>query len=620
MRRAKARLMTRNPAPALRKYRSMRDFERTPEPSGAPRTSPNARRTRTDVAKRHAPGTRGESAEKSEPRRAEATLRFVVQEHRASHLHYDFRLEAGGVLMSWAVPKGPTQNPAERRLAMQTEDHPLDYYDFEGIIPEGNYGAGEVIVWDAGNYELVEGADPKREVHRGKLKFRLHGKKLRGVFALVKMHGRSPKDNAWLLVKDKDEKADPAWKIREFQASVISGRTIEDVAKNPRARRWISNRSEKTTKPEEATKTEAPTRARRAPLPVVRTPELATLVDAPFDGDEWLFEVKWDGIRAIVTVDGKGAIDVKSRNGNDLLARFPELSDLAKAFTELSVVVDGEIVALDDKGRSSFQLLQHAAQTRGQADVAAPIKFVAFDLLYARGKDWRREPLDARKQALESILCDSKDETRVIYSKHIVGSGKDLYALAMREGLEGIIAKKRDSRYLERRTRDWLKIKVRRNQECVIGGFTEPLGGRKGLGALLLGAWDGDNFVHVGDVGTGFTAEQLVALRAKLDRLEVDRSPFANTPPRPRGRVHWVTPTLVAQIAFGEWTNERRMRHPTFEGLRDDKSPRECVLERAVPLPPTRSSAAHSAPPKPGSKKPRRRASKSETVSGASPR
>lgn len=526
---------------SLTKYRSKRDFARTPEPSGGARKSARA-------------------------------PRFVVHEHRASHLHYDFRLEMGGVLVSWAVPKGPTAVPGERRLAMQTEDHPLDYVDFEGIIPEGSYGAGEVIVWDEGSWELAGGGDPERALASGKIDFVLHGQKLRGRFLMVKM--KTGAENAWLLFKRHDEYGDARWRIDDHPASVRTGRTIEDVAADASARTWQSDRPARSKALRHAARVgrKAPRISRGAPLPTSVQPELATLVDAPFDDQGWIYELKWDGIRAVVAVHEDGRVEATSRNGLDLLPRFPELARVAEAFAERPVIVDGEIVVLDAKGRSSFQALQRHAR---------PVTYVVFDVLYAQGRDLRGEPLDQRKRVLAEILPAPTD--MVLPSGYVVGEGKRLFELVRRQGVEGVVAKRRASTYVGKRTRDWLKFKVQLTQDAVVGGWTSPEGSRTGFGSLLLGAYDGGELAYVGHVGTGFGGATLSSLRKELDRLATRASPFQSPLPRNHeGRAHWVRPRLVVTVGFTEWTADGKMRHPTFLGLRDDKRPGDCVIERPL--------------------------------------
>lgn len=534
---------------SLQRYHQKRDFKATPEPRGG--------------------------KNKRSPR-----LRFVIQKHHASRLHYDFRLEADGVLKSWAVPKGPSFDPKDRRLAMHVEDHPMDYRSFEGIIPKGNYGAGEVIVWDQGTYELSEGDDPAAEIGRGKIKFIMHGKKMHGEFTLVRIRGRGGESgDPWLLIKDHDEYVDPKYDIDKDNKSVKTGRTVESYAEDPKAPHWESSKKSASTQRRAAKK--AASRAKRDPIPKITTPMLATLIDEPFDDPDWLFEIKWDGYRAICTVREDGRIELLSRNGLDLLKKFPEMSELANAWSTLPIVVDGEIVSLDAQGRSSFQRLQESLTSRRAGTAKGKrtaLTFAAFDLLYADGKDLRKTPLEERKALLERAIAG--DEL-VLYSKHVVGKGCALFAQAEKKHLEGVIGKRRDSPYVERRTRDWVKIKAQLVQECVIGGFTEPRGSRTGFGALLLGLYDGKELQYVGHVGTGFNTKLLQSLTADLKKIERKTSPFAN-PVESNTRAHWVDPKLVAQIRFTEWTRDGYLRQPAFLGLRLDKKPKECVRELPV--------------------------------------
>jgi bifunctional non-homologous end joining protein LigD len=524
-------------ADALTTYRRKRDFKKTPEPSGKPaRSSP-------------------------------AKLRFVVQKHHASRLHYDFRLEAGGVLASWAVPKGPTMVAGERRLAMHVEDHPVDYLDFEGIIPEGQYGAGEVIVWDRGTYAVQDGGDPAREIEQGEIKFVLHGKKLRGGFTLVKMKPREGESgDPWLLVKERDGEALPKWDVDDHPESVKSGKTIEELASDPKAKQWQSSRLKRAS---HASAAQLRARVKRDPLPKLKSLMLATLIDEPFDDPKWLFEIKWDGYRALCTIDEKGDFSLLSRNGENLLLKFPEMSGLRDAFKSTPIMVDGEIVSLDREGRSDFQRLQEYHKKGGR------LTYVAFDVIYADGRDQRKTPLEERKELLSRLIAD--DEL-VLYSKHVIGKGIQLYEQARERRLEGIIGKLRDSTYQERRPRDWVKIKAQQEQEFVVGGWTEPRGSRKGFGSLLLGAYEGKNLRYVGHVGTGFSVKLISEIMRKLRDLERDTSPFvnkvvANTKP------HWVRPQLVAEVRFSEWTRDCYLRQPAFLGLRTDKDAKDVKLE-----------------------------------------
>ena len=531
------------PAEPLAEYAQKRDFGATPEPKGKQRNTGK-------------------------------TLRFVVQKHRATRMHYDFRLEAGGVLASWAIPKGPTFDTHERRLAMHVEDHPYEYRTFEGVIPAGNYGAGEVIVWDEGTYRLVEGSDPVAEIAAGKIKFIMSGKKLRGMFTLVKI---KPKDgesgDPWLLIKDHDEFVDPDYDVEDHPESARSGKTLKEIAASRNAKTWLSDRPAAAPVKQAALK-----RAKAEPVPHDVKPMLATLVDAPFDDPGWVFEVKWDGYRAIAEIDARGTVRLTSRNGLDFLGRFPDLAAIGAAFTSLPIVVDGEICVLDRAGKSSFQGLQSRdARSRG-ATSRDPLTFVAFDLLYADGRDLRTLPLEARKATLESLIVPDRG---VMYSQHIPNDGVAFFKLAQCEGLEGIIGKRRDSPYRATRSREWVKIKAKREEEFVIGGWTEPKGSRAQFGALLLGAYEGDDLTFVGQVGTGFNQKMLAEIGAMLRKRERKTSPFTALP-RMNPPGHFVQPDLVAQIAFAEWTRDGLLRQPVFLGLRIDKPAREIVRERAA--------------------------------------
>lgn len=537
------------PAP-LSEYDRKRDFKATPEPSGA--------KGRTTAAKRA--GT--------------AKPRFVVQQHHASRMHWDFRLEVEGVLASWAVPKGPSMNPGDRHLAVHVEDHPYDYRGFEGIIPKGNYGAGSVIVWDEGTWALAEGTDAADEIRRGKIKFRLSGKKLKGLFTLVKMRGAKYGDgDNWLLIKDHDDHDDPHWKIEEHDKSVKSGKTVDEIAHSTSVKKWISDRPSSTGL-KRTIRSKKP-----AHLPENAAPMLATLVDAPFDDNAWLFEIKWDGFRAICTIDEQAHVDARSRNGKDLLAKFPELAEIGAAFRSLPIVVDGEIVSLDAAGKSSFQRLQNRMESlrpKSRREEGA-ITYVAYDLIYADGRDLRDEPLEERKRLLEELIIPGHN---VMYSKHVLGRGKALFELAQAQGLEGIIGKRRTSTYQGRRSRDWVKIKAVQEQEFVIGGWTEPRGSRAKFGALLLGVYERGELRYVGSVGTGFDAALLTAVYKQLEPLEVKSSPFKAPLPRLGSPAHFARPKLVAEVKFAEWTDEGFLRAPVFLGLRDDKPASEVRRER----------------------------------------
>jgi bifunctional non-homologous end joining protein LigD len=504
-----------------------------------------------------------------------------VQEHRATRLHWDFRLEAGGAMPSWAVAKGPTLVPIEKRLAMKTEDHPLDYQTFEGVIPAGNYGAGEVIVWDNGTYELAEGTDPVREIAKGKLKFVLHGKKLKGLFTLVKIKPREGEHGEpWLLFKDHDEFEDPGWKVEDHAESVKTGKTLAQLqASRKDAPIWLSNRAataDGTLVKRAGARAKAASKA--DPLPRDVKPMLTTLVDGPFDDDRWLFELKWDGYRAIAVVE-KDGVTLTSRTGKDLLHQFREMTSLEGAFKSIPVVVDGELCVLDADGRPDFQALQSRdkPELKGRRRVKpSPVTYVVFDLLYADGRDLRERPLEDRKRLLEQLIVADQG---VLYSKHVIGRGNELFELARTRGLEGIVGKVRASQYRSIRSREWVKIKVKRRQEFVIGGWTEPRGSRKEFGSLLVGYYEAGKLLYAGHVGTGYDAARLRDLMSRLKPLERKTPPFVNAP-KPNTPAHWVTPELVCEVAFAEWTREGILRQPVFIALRSDKDPKTVVRER----------------------------------------
>lgn len=530
--------MKRTPAQSLETYVKKRDFSRTPEPSGA-----------------------------SVPSDAADLPRFVIQKHHASRLHYDVRLEADGVLKSWAVPKGPSYDTRDKRFAVAVEDHPLDYRDFEGVIEAGNYGAGEVVVWDRGTYRLLEGSDTTAQIAKGSLKFELYGEKLRGAFALVHIKGRDGEETSWLLIKERDDRVDPDWKIDEHGESVISGRTLDDIAGDPASPHHAA-----------AAATKAPVRKRPKKIvvaPEIPGPMLATAVTEAMDDPDWYYELKWDGYRAIVTIDAAGEVAIASRNGNDFTTKFPELRSLATAFSPRPAVVDGEIVVLDEEGRPSFSSLQARLDRFGRAKAALPVTFVAFDLLAAGARDLRDEPLSARKAELARALTG---EGPVLESKHVAGDGKALFAMARESGLEGIVMKRAASPYVSKRSKDWLKVKALRRQEFVIGGWTEGRGSRAHFGALLVGTYRGEELVYAGSVGTGFDAKLLAGIAKKLAPLAASASPFV-TLPKLDAKPHFVEPVLLAEVSFTEWSHDDHLRHPVFVALREDKPARDVVRE-----------------------------------------
>jgi bifunctional non-homologous end joining protein LigD len=501
---------------------------------------------------------------------------FVVQKHDATRLHYDFRLAMDGVLVSWAVPKGPSYDTRQKRLAVHVEDHPLSYRDFEGVIPEGEYGAGSVIVWDAGPYRLREGS-----VASGSLKLDLSGKKLRGGWALVRMKPRGDKDE-WLLLKERDEHADAERDVTaEEPRSVLSGLTIEEIAEQRGVRQWNSGlRKVIEELPSDA--------AREGRLP--RTPEFmkAKLVAKPPVGEDWLFEIKLDGVRAFAICES-GKVRLVTRNRKEVAFRYPEVVAGLERIPGDDFVLDGEIVAFDEEGRTRFELLQGRIHLTGhdriaEAARATPAFYYAFDVLYAEGHRLEDVPLEERKQVLARLLESVRDPIR--YSDHVRGKGAEFFDLACGRGLEGLIGKRAEAPYRGTRSGDWVKVKCLGRQEFVIGGYTPPQGGRAHFGALLLGVYDDRDLTYVGKVGTGFSEETLADVHRRLKKLERATSPFAD-PPREKD-VRWVSPELVAEVRFTEWTSDGRLRHPAFVGLREDKDPREIVRElptRSVPGP-----------------------------------
>ena len=505
---------------SLSEYQRKRDFSKTSEPKGAPDP------------------TEGN--------------RFVVQKHWATRLHYDFRLEMEGVLVSWAIPKGPTLNPAERRLAAHVEDHPVDYYDFEGTIPKGEYGGGTVMVWDWGTFELEE-ATPAESLRRGEVKFRLNGVRLSGRYALVRT--RSEKD--WLLIKKKDEAADSNFDIEKFDTSVKTGRTKEEIEQGKDAV-WSSRREEG------AGGLINLANAEKGPMPRSIDPMKAQLIDEPFDDDRWLYEVKWDGIRLVSFIDDD-KVSLQTRAGRVVDAEYPQLQSISRLVNAKQAVLDGEVVILDDEGRPSFQLLQN----RGKE--SRTMQYIVFDILYFDGQRLFRVPLEDRKRLLRDVV---RDAGLLKYSDHVVGQGKAFYRAARENRLEGIVAKLRDSPYQPGiRSSAWLKIKAVRSQDVVIGGFTAPRNSRKHFGAILVGVYDDSKLVYSGHTGGGFDEKTLASVYERMKPLIIKDPPFSGKPPHTNEKPTWVKPELVAEVKFAEWTRDGVMRMPVFLGLRDDVDP-----------------------------------------------
>ncbi|WP_410221179.1 DNA ligase D [Pedobacter sp.] len=525
-------------------------------------------------------------------------LRFVIQKHDASHLHYDFRLEMDGVLKSWAVPKGPSTDPAIKRLAMMVEDHPYDYRNFEGIIPKGQYGGGTVIVWDEGTYEPVDFTDEDvtkqekqllNELHAGKLKFLLKGKKLKGGFALVKAYGRG--ENGWLLMKLEDKYAS-AKDITLKDKSVISKKTIKQMEKAP-----VEIYGRKTVKKDTTVKDRSATKSKTQPKPDILKdvpkqpfyerikPMLATLVDKPFDNDDWLYEIKWDGYRAVAFLDGNKA-ELRSRNDKNFNDKFYPIYDALKSLN-LRAILDGEIVVVNENGQANFGKLQN---WRSEAD--GELIYYVFDILWYQGHDLKELPLIERRKILETIL---PEQSQIQLSHTFDTSGIEFLAAAKRMGLEGIMAKRKNSLYhVNDRSSDWLKIKANKKQEVVIGGFTKNEGTNKLFSSLLVGVFDQKkNFIYTGKVGTGFNQnmqhemmEQFMPLVVKKPAFK--EKPDVNKPSRfrhdpPHATVTWLKPELICEVSYTEITSDGVMRHPSFDGMREDKKAKEVVLETEKP-------------------------------------
>ncbi|URM36783.1 DNA ligase D [Flavobacterium anhuiense] len=520
---------------SLSKYNQKRDFKQTREPKG--------------------------KIEKSA-----SELIFVVQKHAASHLHYDFRLEMDGVLKSWAVPKGPSMDPEVKRLAMMVEDHPYSYKDFEGTIPEGNYGAGNVIVWDNGTYTSDEktASDEKKllsDLAKGHLSFILKGKKLKGEFSLVKLHGKQ--ENAWLLIKKNDKYASEE-DILEKNKSVISKRNLEQLVE--KSEKLTSKSEEKTTEKKVVKKKSNP----QADIAEFLKPMLASVSEKPFDDDEWIFENKYDGYRTIAVINPQ-QVDLFSRNELSFNANFKPIAEELKQIDH-TVVLDGEIVVENDAGRADFQLLQNYMKTG-----IGNLKYYVFDLLNLDGNLITELSLLERKELLK-ILFNKYPFSNVSYSEHTVGDGIKQFEKAVKNKTEGIIAKRADSTYtINRRSTNWLKIKTANEEEAIIIGITEPRNSRKYFGALLLGQYDGKKLQYIGKCGTGFTESTLKDLYTKLKPLFTAKSPLDEKIPI-RDKIQWVNPKVVCQVKFSEWTQDQHLRHPVYLGIRIDKKAEEVFL------------------------------------------
>ena len=563
----------------LKKYKARRDFSKTAEPKGR----------------------------KPLPKQVRGACRFVIQKHDARRLHYDFRLQMESVLKSWALPKGLPWKQGEKHLAVEVEDHPIEYETFEGIIPEGNYGAGTVMVWDRGAY-YVYGEQPLKSLREGKLHLVLAGKKAQGEWTLVRIRGRDGEKNQWLILKTGGSAKPPSKKLED--QSVKTGRTMKQIA-NERDAEWQSNREEKDTSARSTLRARIKVALKKKDLehgvgknetvgqatrllkglpsakPRFIEPMKARLVDEPPKHGNWLYELKFDGIRAI-PIKNDRKVSLISRNGNKLDARFPEIVEAVKNLPVRECVIDGEVVALDEDGRSSFQLLQ-GLEMEGRK---APLLFYVFDLLQLDGKSLLGLPLEQRKQVLAKICENVGDPIR--YSGEISGDVKSLLAEVKRRGLEGLIGKQRNSVYEPgRRSGTWIKLKCVNEQEFVIGGYTPPAGSRKYFGAILVGYYEIGKLRFAGKVGSGFTEKSLSMLHKKFREEEHDDCPFVDLPSKQGGewvqgitpsmmkKMHWVNPKFVAEIKFAEWTRDQKLRQPVFLGMREDKAATEVKREAA---------------------------------------
>lgn len=537
----------------LERYTKKRDFAKTPEPRGA-----RAKASRDNI--------------------------FVIQKHEASRLHYDLRLQIGDTLASWAAPKGPSLNPSHKRLAVHVEDHPLEYAEFEGVIPEGQYGGGVVMLWDRGTWTPLEKGDPAKALKRGKLSFTLHGERLHGDWTLTRMRG-GPGDSGdgdnWLLIKHDDDAAETTSVTETYTRSVATDRTLDDIAHDDGAARndQVNGKRAKTRKKkhkrQDTPDAGALPGARRAALPKELRPQLCILTEQAPEGDDWIHEIKFDGYRLIARRTPR-SVSLITRSGKDWTHKFRPIAEAIKALPVKNAIIDGEAAVADAEGRTSFQGLQQALKSGRMSDLV----FFVFDLLHLNGWDLTRTPLLERKRLLRELLPDDANSV-LRYSDHVRGGGRAVQKHACELALEGIIAKHAAAPYTQGRSKTWLKIKCSRRQEFVIIGWSPPSGARKHFGALLLGAYDGDNrLIYTGRVGTGFNEQLLVDIGARLRRLERKTYPADEEPQRAERRnVRWVKPELVAEVEFTEWTDDGRLRHPSFQGLREDKEASTVTIE-----------------------------------------
>jgi bifunctional non-homologous end joining protein LigD len=532
---------------SLKEYVRKRKFENTPEP--APTALEPTERTQG---------------------------RLFIQRHDATRLHYDLRLEIGGTLKSWAVPKGPSQVPLSKQLAMHVEDHPISYGDFEGNIPKGNYGGGSVMLWDTGTFEVLKDGDGEGQIAKGDLKFRADGQKMKGEFALVLMKGRG-KGNEWLLIKKRDEFADENYDIEALAYSVKTGRSQEEIAQDLPPKKKSARKA--TSKNAPKFKPADLPGAKAAPMPENVQLMMASPSDQPPAGSNWVYEIKWDGVRAICYIED-GRIRMISRNGNSFDRQYPELSVIPHNIAAERAILDAEIAVLDEQGRSRFELIQPRIHQTNANEVAhlarkTPVKMFVFDLLYLDGYDLRNVPLLDRKRALTAIVTPGE---RIQVSEHFEAKGEEILEAARQMGLEGVLAKEATSKYEPKRSRSWLKLKVTGRQEFVICGYTH--GERSTFSSLVLGVYDDGKLRYAGCVGTGFDDKSLAYVYSRLKPLETTKNPFGKRVDVLR-KVTWVEPRLLCEVKFSEWTKDGRLRAPVFLGLRDDKPAVEAVRETA---------------------------------------
>ena len=525
----------------LEKYRQKRDFKITAEPEG--------------IVKK----TTGN--------------RYLIQKHAATRLHYDFRLELDGTLKSWAVTKGPSLDPADKRLAVEVEDHPVSYGSFEGTIPKGQYGGGTVMLWDEGTWEPV--GDPHEGLKKGDFKFILHGGRLQGSWVLVRMKPR-PQDkgrNNWLLIKHHDgyvREDDHDQFLIDNDTSIVSGRTMEEIAAGKGGGKvWKSNHAEKTAPAKKPVK---------APILKFIEPELATLADAIPTGKNWLHEVKFDGYRTLAYIEDSN-VRMLTRTGLDWTPKFQALADRLEKLGVKSAIIDGEVVATNAEGRSSFTSLKDALSAGKSAD----LQYYVFDLLHFDGEDLRKLPLTERKARLAEMLKGHDFDSRINFSEHFLEADKGFLNKICDLEMEGLICKRADAPYVSGRAKSWLKVKCHKRQEFVIGGFSEPTHAERGIGAILLGYYEEEKFVYAGKCGTGFDRDTSVALRKALDAIETAKSQYDDKLPADARRgAHYVKPQIVCEVEFTEWTTDGRLRHPSFQGLREDKPADQVGRDRAL--------------------------------------